>query len=221
MKMTKREKSLILIVPVLAILCVYIIYFLQPNLDEINTLQSDLNVKGIDVSNNDQLVNTITSLDNQIEEGNAQLLSYGNGIISGFDQPSIFMYIKESIGDNATKISTNFTDISPLGQLQVCYATVTMIGTYEGLKNILYALDNGKYLVKVSGLAMERPASETTSEPSEQDSATPTPVPSALDMRLLSIALYIEFYNYPGDVSPDTVYPFVPDSGKYGGDIFY
>ena len=96
--------------------------------------------------------------------------------------------------------------------------TVTMTATYEGLKSVLDALDGGKYLVKVTGLSAAYHNFEQTSAPGDQGAP---PVPSAPEQRILDIILNLEFYNYPGEIPPDTKYPFVPENAQYGGDIFF
>ena len=218
MTMTKREKMLISIVLVLAVLCVYFIYFLQPNLKEIDALKSEMDLKGFDVTTNDQMQLRIQTIDKQMEEDESRLLGYGKGITAGFDQPPILCYLKDTVARYANKISFAFSGVSPLGQLQVCPVTVTMTATYEGLKSVLDALDSGKYLVKVTGLSAAYHNSEQTSAPGDQEAP---PVPSAPEQRILDIILNLEFYSYPGEIPPDTEYPFVPENARYGGDIFF
>jgi hypothetical protein len=225
--MTKREKILISVVLILAVLCVFFIYFLQPCLNEINNIKTDMVTKGIDVSNKQQMESRLVDLDKQISEGENKIISYGSGITTGFDQPSILVYLKETITKYGEKIMYTFTDISPLGQLQVCPVTINMTGTYSGIKSILSELGAGKYLVKVTGLEAYYHVFQTEDAGTEQDTsgkkaASPTPAPSAdTPKNILDIILHLEFYNYPGDVPPDTSYPFAPDSMQYGGDIFF
>lgn len=195
-----------------------------------------METKGDNLSNNQQMQNKIDQLKSSISGNESEIVKYGSGITKGFDQPSLLVYLNETVNKNASKISFQFTDIKPLGQLEACDVRVVMTGTYDGLKKILSDLNTGKYLVNVISLkASVHTDDPSTASPTTTDtapnqkvgsnskpkpSASPSPIASG-ESDLLDITMDLQFYNYPGDVPPNTSYPFVTSSTQYGGDIFY
>lgn len=234
MSVTKREKILIVIVLILAVCCGYYLYFFKPQSDQIDGLNKSIDTKSVDLANNEQIQKVISQLDKEISDDQDKVNKYGSGITKGFDQPSILVYLQEKVSKYADKKSFQFTNITPLGQLQVCPVTVTLECNYSNLKKLLSDLNTGKYLVKIASLSVDKhnddiaattqtsPSPATNSTISKTATTSPTPAPSAPDVKKdsLDVTINLEFYNYTGDVPSDTTYPFVTSSIQYGGDIF-
>jgi hypothetical protein len=234
MNITKREKTLIVFVLILAICCGYYLYFFKPQSDQIDVISKSIDSKNVDIASNEQMQNVISQLDKEINDDQDKVVTYGSGITQGFDQPSILVYLQETVSKYADKKAFQFTNITPLGQLQVCPVSVTVECTYSNLKKLLSDLNNGKYLIKLASLDVNKHIEDETANPetssapatkstkSKTASATATPAPSASNAQkdILEVTLSLEFYNYKGDVPSDNTYPFVTSSIQYGGDIF-
>lgn len=219
MTISKREKTLIIIVLLLAVLCMYYMFFLKPYMDEMNTLSTDMSSKEISVNTNEQIKSKLGNLEEDISEMESQIESY-SGVTYGFDQPSVLRYLADTINEYASKIMFRFEDITQIGQLQVCNVTATMNGTYDGLKNVLKSINEGKYFIKVSGLtASQKIVEEVETSQNGDEGSVAEPVETSPDF-LLDITINLEVYSFPGAAPLDAEYP---ETGPlyYGGDIFY
>ena len=153
MNITKREKKLIILVVILALFCVYYIYFLSPYLADVESLNKQKSSDQIQLSTQDQLQAEIDQLDLLIASNQADIAKYSEGISTGFDQPAILYYLEQTINQYAQKVMFSFESTSRFGQMEVCPVKVTMVGTYENLKKLLTALADGKYFVKITSLS--------------------------------------------------------------------
>ena len=240
MNMTKREKTLVLIVLVLAVLCVYYIYSLKPYLAEMEELTSEKSNKETQVTSLNQQQARIAQLDAEIADMEAQLSEYNGTISQGFDQPPILAYLEETVNDHTHKGMFVFEQVVPAGQMEVCTMTATLTGTYAGLKDLLSELSDGPYFIKVTKLnvaygsvqpVLEDDETPVASEPPAADGQTSDEQPADEQTsdenetitleNTLEITLTLEFYSKAGDIPPDTTYEFDDDSLETGGDIFF
>lgn len=229
MSMTKREKILIVFVLILAVVCVYYIYFLQPCLKEITDLNSQKDINESNIRTNEQIKLKIEELTQKISDDEKKISKFSDSIFSAIDQPDVIVYLYNTINKYGQKVITNFNSLTNAGQIKVCSVSVTFNGTYNALKCILKELSEGEYLVKVTELTaapfvlppVELPQGESTASPTpkatdEQSSANQSPAVTDL----LSINLTLEFYYIGTEISPGKTYPFTEGAIQYGGDIF-
>lgn len=227
MTMTKREKILIFIVLILAVLCVYYIYFLQPCFKELDNLNSENALKESTLSTNEMIEASTKKATDDIEEIKNDIALMNGSIMQQFDQPAVLVYLDETIRKHANKIMYDFEEITIVGQLKVCQVKVTMITTYENLKAILKSLQQGEYFASVVGLEaklnviieIEDPLASGTEDSADKESPSTDSVPSVPE-NSLAVGILLEFYNTGEDIPPDREYPF-SNGHSYGGDIFY
>lgn len=226
MSMTKREKTLIIIVLILAVFFVYYMYFLQPCLKELDALGSDKTNKTQIISTNEQIQEKLTEIDKRITDGENEIKNYSGNILSDFDQPSVLVYLSDIVSKYGTKLTITFEQVSDVTAIKVNKVMVSMYATHEGLKSILKALDEGEYYLKVTGITatsnnQDETAAITSLGEAVQNALAPAePSAPALPDDALSITMMLEFYNFGGEIPPDKAYPFT-DGESYGGDIFY
>lgn len=230
MNMTKREKSLITIVLVLALLCAYYLFFFKPFYEDLKIFKSDKTSKELQVTTYEDQVKQIEALDKQIEENEALISVYDGVISEGCDQPPLLVYLEKTVNDHADKIMFSFGDIVQHGQLQALPATATMTCSYDGLKQVLSAFADDTYFIKVTRLDTQY--SSVYAEPDSADTdaeGEPADTPATDDTEAelevigyeLNVTMQLEFYNISGDIPADTVYTFDDDITQFGGDIFY
>lgn len=226
MTMTKREKTLIIIVLILAVFVVYYMFFLKPNIEELTALNNANDGKRISVSTNEQIQQNIGLIEDKIAEDKQLIAKFGDTVLSQFDQPDALVYLYNVISKYGQKITFNFQEATDTGNIKVNVVTVTLNAKYDGLKSIVKSLNEGDYYVKVTGInatsdiPIEEPAVQTVEGASEavQPIAAPTAPPVQDD--ILNVTMTLEFYNFGGEIPPDKEYPF-SGGASYGGDIFF
>lgn len=238
MSMSKREKILILIVLILAAAGVFYIYLLKPNLDTVNELSLQRINKESMLSNQDIQQKEAAELSNQIDILEKEIAGYNQNIVQGFDQPEILVYLENTINAHGKKMMFSFGSIEHIGKMDVCPVTVTMTGTYDGLKSILRELSSGKHIIKVTSLNAAQMGSMPPSQPLDtssisdlglnidelldnEDSVAATPPPNTDGTKELQVTLTLEVYTMSGDIPADKAYSFDKQDNEYGGDIFY
>ena len=227
MNISKREKRLIVIVLVLAIIFVYYIYFLKPYFDDMNELATEKTNKQILIDTNNQQLNTIKQLDKDIAEKENQLEDYSVNLSQGFDQPPVLVYLEKIITENAQKVMFMFNDVSKFEQLEICPITIIMTSTYDNLKIILEEISDGEYFFKVTSLdaivvqAIPVEVTYQVFDPDLGENIEITSMQAPKNSGMLDVTLSLEYYSNSGEIPSDTTYTFDDVSYEYGGDIFF
>jgi len=230
MSISKRERMLVVFVLVLALMCAYYLFFLKPYMEEINGLEIDKSTKQLLVTTNSEQAARINQLDEQIAENEAIVDGYSVMISQGCDQPPMLVYLEETINAHAEKVMFAFADVRQYGALEVTPVTVTMVCSYEGLKDLLSALSEDEYFIKVANLhvaysaIVEAPEIDDTTgadDTAELDAADTQPPEVVVIGYDLNVTMELEVYNLAGEIPADTVYTFDDDFKEYGGDIFF
>ena len=211
MNISKREKKLIILVVILAVFCVYYIYFLSPYLADVESLNKQKSSDQIQLSTQDQLQAEIDQLDLLIASNQADIAKYSEGISTGFDQPAILYYLEQTINQYARKVMFSFDDTSRFGQMEVCPVKVTMVCTYDNLKKLLTALADGEYFIKITSLNASQTSTFDTINSTNED-----PVDTASDTTAdtTSDTTAGTTENNTGDVTPDST----PDETEISAD---
>lgn len=225
MNMTKRERILVSVVLVLAVFCLYYIFFLKPNMDELKTVNSDIESKEELVTSVRQEKQILSSAEETISGNEEKISELSDGISVGFDQPVILVYLEDTVNEYAKKVTFSFSDERQIGQLNVCPAKITMTSSYDGIKSILSDFENGPYFIKVVSLnvmtdaKMESETDSASDNPDEQPATTVKTVTADKDDDLI-VTISVEFYSQLGDLVEASGYGFA-DGYQYGGDIFH
>lgn len=219
MSISKREKTLILVALVFAVFCLYYFFFFKPYSDDMKALGERLSQSRSDIQNNEMLEYSVATLTEEIAEDRRVIAELSEGVAQGFDQPPLLAYLERTVNQHAVKQTFYFSGVHQVGQLNVCPVTVMMSGDYAGVKNVLSALSDGEYFVKVISLNIMRDSQQragaTETAPDDETETAPKP-PSG---NTLNVTLSLEFYSLLGDTDPGIPYTF--DEGhQYGGDIF-
>ncbi len=228
MKLSKREKMLLIIVSIILCLVSYIFLFLQPTLTEISKLDSQNKSNQTTIQANQVLKATIDAAVKDIVAAEATLEEYNDNIKKGFDQPAVLYYLYKTMNNYGKKVMISFNGAGELGHIKYCNISVSMIGTYEGLKGVMKEFANSDYFIKVTQLVVDnQPTAEDSGPPSDEsdtdkgsfaDNFTSTPLDE--EDNLLNIGMVLEFYNIGDKIPPDKSYEFKDGAVQYGGDIF-
>lgn len=231
MKVSKREKTLLITVLMLAIVCGYYLLFLKPYLTEMSDLTIQKANSETQVQTYTQLKKNVDQINDQIEEKKLEIIEYSNDILIGFDQPPVLVYLEEAVGRYAQKQMFLFLPPEYIGQMSSSPVKVTMITTYDGLKGFIEEVSNSQYIITVSNIqASVASSTEPDSFTEEGVDDTSKNEPERLDTgipaldesdNLLEVTLELKIYSMYGEVPADKVYPFDNESYNYGGDIFY
>ena len=235
MSMSKRERTLVTVVLILALVCAYYLFFLKPHIEEMNTLLMDQSSKEMLVLTYDEQAARLNQIDAEIAENEALATSYSDTISQGFDQPPMLVYLEETVNAHAEKVMFAFKDQKAYGQLEVTPVTATMICSYDGLKSLLSALAEEEYFIKVTNMNVNY--SPIYEEADTDDGTVDGTVDGTIDGTVdgtndeaetqltvigynLNVTMELEIYNLAGDIPPDTEYTFDDDFQQFGGDIF-
>lgn len=231
MKVSKREKTLLLIVLMLAIVCAYYLLFLKPYLTEISDLNIQKTNSETQVQTYTQLKKNVDLINEQIEEKRLEIVDYSNDILIGFDQPPVLVYLEETVGKYAQKNMFVFGIPEFIGQMSTSPVKVTMLTTYDGLKGFIEEITNGEYIINVSSIQTMIASSlqdggQLEEGNNETDNNEPAPSENtemSIDGsdNLLEVTLELKVYSMLGEVPTDKEYKFDNKSYSYGGDIFY
>lgn len=236
MSISKREKTLIVMVLILAVLCVYYIFFLKPYMDDMSELTVQKETKQIQVDTSTQQKRQIEELDRKIAEKKADISSFSQDISQGLDQPPILVYLEKTVNEHAKKMMFSFERVKQVGQMTICPVNITMISSYDGLKKVLSAFSEGKYVIRVTELsAMHSSQYSNQEQPVVYDPATdeeaaanvmtqPEPQSPTIDIGIdnpIEVTLSIEVFSIAGEIPADKTYEFDSGDLQYGGDIFY
>lgn len=217
MTMSKREKVLVSIVLVLGLFCLYFLAYLNPKLNELRTLNIDIENKAVDASNVQMQEQIIAGIERAITANEDKIAALNAGITTGFDQPALLVYLEQTVSEHATKTSLIFPDFQRVGQFDVCFATIVMTSDYEGLKALLAAFGESPYFIKVVSLKAELDTERLAKAAAAQETESGSvPIPSPDEP--LSVRLDIQICTQPGAVGT-AVYDFA-EGYQYGGDIF-
>lgn len=219
MKMTKRERFLVIVLLILVVVLAYWMLLLNPHInamDELAGKKTDTQTQLFDMSLKQV---QYEELQKQIADKDKQIGDFGKSIPEGYDQPAVIVYLKETIGKNATKQVFAFTETEQIGQMLACPVSVTMQCTYDGLKKVLSDLGSGDYYVNVVGLNAHAGEDETVTTTRTNEDGEEVSVATVVPSDKIDVVLMLVFYCLAGDVPADTAYSF--DSGyQFGGDIF-
>lgn len=231
MSISKRERILIIVVVLLALLGAYYLYYLKPSMDEVSALNSDIENLQLQKSAHDQQKSQAELLKSQIEGMDEQLALYGDGIAHSLDQPPVLVYLSDMINHHASKNAIQFDIAGQTGPIERYMITITMTATYDGLKRVLSALEDSPYLIRVSGMSVstdtqivvvgtDTGTEETGGTDAQAGSDTVSEQVPASSSKMVTVTLTADFYCISGAIPEDSPYGFDTDR-PYGGDIFY
>ncbi len=219
MTMSKREKILVSVVLVMAVFCLYFLFYFKPNMDQLSLLKDDITDKESLASTVAQQRQIITAMDKAIEDNEARIKELSGGISTGFDQPAVLVYLEKTVNEHAKKTTFLFNDLRQAGQLYVVPVSISMACRFDGLKALLKAFNESPYFIKVVAVTVT-----TLPEPPpviQEGETAETIVPSTSVPKNdeMAIKLDIEFYGRTGPLEAGKAYDFA-EGYQYGGDIF-
>ena len=152
MKVSKREKTLLFIVLLLALVGAYYLLFLKPYLAEIGELNGQLANSKAQVSTYAQIKVNVDNVDEEIAKKQAEIEEFSGYISTGFDQPPVLVYLEDTVGKHGQKNMFVFGIPEKVGQLIISPVTITMVTTYDGLKGFITDVTGGEYIISVTSI---------------------------------------------------------------------
>lgn len=214
MRLSKREKVLLILLLVIGGSLAYIFLFYVPCNNEINDLNSQIRSNQTIISTNMILKRQVDQLVQDISENEKKIAEFGNEIKSTFDQPPVLVYLYNTMSKYGTKLQINFNDSGTIGQINNFNMSVTMNGKYDGLRGMLKELSESDYFIKVTSMTV------TTQELTENGGKKKAKKSAKAEEKTLNINMELEFYYIGEEIPPDKVYDFASGAVQYGGNIF-
>ncbi len=186
MSISKRERTLLIIVALLALFGAYYLLYLKPCTDDIKELNAEIETKELQVFANNQQKSKATQFQQDIDEINAQLKSYGENAAHQFDQPPVLEYLSKTVNDYGLKNVIAFSRTDQTGAIERYEIAITMITNYDGLKGLLSALEKAPYLLRISALEIDTGGERTllntdTAADTDEDTNSDTPADAGTD----------------------------------------
>ncbi len=206
MSLSKREKMLILIGLMFATLSLYYFFFLQPHMNAMDDLNKEIADKDTELKSIQQMHLSGAALEKRITEDLEIINQLSGGISKGNDQPPLIVFLENSIGPHATKGTFLFDKVHQSGHLFVAPVTITVTGSYSGLKNILSTFANQKYFIKITGLSISYNAKNAEFTDNEDADEVLIKASDKLDIKINA-----EVYSLASEIPSDTVYEFIKD----------
>jgi septal ring factor EnvC (AmiA/AmiB activator) len=212
MKLSRREKILLILVVVLALGAVYYFYFLTPFTKEMTQIQSDIAQKQTEFSTLNMQNGQLKLLDKQIDDLKTQNKELLDKIPTGFDQADLLNFIYDLTKSKSDKTSYIFEQPVDYVKIDCQKATLTFNTNYGNLKEILNTLKTCRFnnrIVLMVATTKEQEAAKPSdnegdgkSEDGEETADTGNPAYT------LNVVLTVEFYNIKGDIPADKKYDF-------------
>jgi Tfp pilus assembly protein PilO len=222
MKISKREKILLIFALVLGLGAIYYFYFLNPFLADMReiaakTAEKESKIQVLTIQNTQNKI-----LDEQIKEletKNAELLKT---IPTGYNQSELIVYLHDLINQYGKKTSYLFEEPEDLVKLDNSKATLSFNTSYEGLKAILLQLNTCRFNNRITIMTVmleEEKKSETkttnkTTKKTSTASTTKTTATASTTKYPLQVLMVMEFYNLKGEADIATPAWIIDNKGK-------
>ncbi|MDF2537651.1 MAG: hypothetical protein K0S76_672 [Herbinix sp.] len=164
MKLTKREKVLLLSALIVITAAVFIMYIYLPLTKEINDLQiksEDLTFQLQDAKTKNRL---IIDLEKQITEAKAVMKDKQEDILKIWDQAELLVFVENILNGLCDKESIDFYDAVELDNIKAGDVGVKFKTDYNQLKNILANFEEAKYYNTITSLAIDEVEENATEE---------------------------------------------------------
>ncbi len=152
MKVSKRERTLLVVVLMLALISAYYLLFLKPYLTEISELNIQLANNETQAQTYAQLKANVDNIDMEIDQKRAEIDEFSNEISTGFDQPPVLVYLEDTVGEHGQKNMFSFGISEQVGQMIISPVKITMVTTYDGLKGLISDLTDDEYIIKITSI---------------------------------------------------------------------
>jgi hypothetical protein len=127
-------------------------FYLKPCIEDIRSTNTDIEALELQKSASEQQKTQADNLQAQVDEMGAQLTFYGDSVTHTFDQPAVLSYLSTEIGKYAAVAGLQFERATSTDIIEQYEITVTMITTYDQLKQVLDTLEDSPYLIRISQL---------------------------------------------------------------------
>jgi hypothetical protein len=208
MKLTKRERILLLGALLIAVAVMFInyVYFpIQKDIKELSNQTKDLTIQIDEAKQKQELV---VILEGQLVELQAENDKIYEDVMKTWDEPEILVYIEETLDElGLSELIDNYGVVTGAGYLNGDI-NLKISASNENLITILKKLEEGKYFTTVESMDVKDKENSREVADDKDDKAKDTAG------KQLDINLVIRFYalDYLKEYSED--YPFM--KGKYG-----
>ncbi len=172
MKISKREKVLLVFAIVLALGAIYYFYFLSPFLTEMKDISAKATEKESKLQVLDIQNTQLQLMEKQIADLDAQNAEILKTIPSGYDQPELLVYLYQLIEKNGQKASYDFEEPADLVKLDNSKATLHFYTDYAGLKKVLQDLKESRFNNRIVTMAVTLEPEESDKKEGAQKSST-------------------------------------------------
>lgn len=145
MKLTKREKVLLLGTLIIAILTFFVIYIYLPIQDSIETLQGQSEELAIQIQDARAKELLITELETELSKLTEEVDERCNDILQVWDQPELLNFIEVTMKNNCEKQSIDFFDPIDVSSIRTGEITIKVKTDYNDLQKLWKDFEKAEY----------------------------------------------------------------------------
>jgi len=192
MKLTKREKALLLIVFAISVAAIFLNYVYFPLNKEVKGLRDESVVLTMQVQEGEQKKRLVEELENEIIIMKTEADTKNKDILKIWDQPELLAFIEKNIDKLCDKVSVEFYEYISAEGLQSGDIGIIFKANNSNLKKILKKFEEAQYFSTVTSISVynnEEDSFETADNLEEVDT-----LEAADDQEILEVNLVLRFY---------------------------
>lgn len=213
MKLTRREKTMVIIGFVLVAVVAYVFYFAMPQMNSQTALAGQILTAGTTLQTLQAKAATIENLKKQISSTEEELASETKNIPHGSNDAIILLYLRQLADRTGTDISVTFSD-KPMESGAFVRRLVAIEGTtsYAKVSKLLEELSheelfNSVQIISAKYEPVETPidtAATATAGATQTEAPAPTPAALSTDTVKAHIELYFDAFKLVEGEQPST-----------------
>lgn len=168
MKLTKREKVLLIFALIIAILTFFVVYVYLPLQDKIDILQKESDDLALQIQDAKTKEIQIKSLEIELDEMVKKVDEEYKDILQIWDQPELLNFIEVTMKNYCEKQSIDFFDPIDVSSIRTGEITLKVKTDYENLQRLWKDFEKSKYFNTLQSFAINKNMDDSESNNSQQ-----------------------------------------------------
>ncbi|NLJ41900.1 MAG: hypothetical protein GX352_09910 [Clostridiales bacterium] len=164
MKLTKRERVLLIMVAVVTLAALYYLYYLSPKMEEIATLNQSIGDLEIEIIDLNQQIAQIPVKENELEELKEKAKPVYQRFLSGWDEPLLLAGLENLVGNSMVKTSISFSEIEELPHYTRGLVSFSLLSGYDDLMKAIDKLESSLYYNEIRKISIRDRSIESSIE---------------------------------------------------------
>lgn len=205
-RLTKRERNLVIVVILFAVIGLFTYYYYFPLEEKIENLRKESEELSLDID--DAKVTEILVVSKREEKKilEEESKEYEEYLMESIDEPLLLTYIEDVVIDDTEEQSLSYSELVNNELYFHKDVSLSFNTEYESLNEILKEFEEGYYYNTLNSISISSNYAEDEDEEDEEDKDMP-----------LSVSYSLRFYGADGTWDGTGEYEFM-DGGKFGRD---